>query len=596
MDGSMITVLLMLTVTIGLLAADVLRIDLVALLVMLLLGWTGILTAEEAFSGFSSNAVIAMMGVMMISQGLAKTGIIDRLSQMAVRITGGGKTIIVLSISLMAGLLSGVLITVGVAALFLPVMRQISRRQKIPASDLLMPMGFSAILGANLTMVGSAPLIVLNDLLRSGGQKPYGLLSVFPVGVLLLGAGLLYFWLLGSRILPDTSQRPTAQSHQEKLMETLHLSHHISCYRIPPDCPLIGKTLDEAAIWQRFQLHLLGMAGESGVEYVPWRETRFRSGQVLSLLGTEEASRHFSETCGLQPAKAGESLQSLAESHSAGFAEVIIPPRSAMADSSLREFSLRKKYAVEPLVLFSGGEEVREDFSDHHMRQGDTLVVYGLWQHIRELSRSPDFIVITPVAAPDHTPEKTKAAVACLLGAVAMTLVGFPVSLAFFSGAVAMILAKVVTLQEGYQAIEWKVIFLLAGLIPLGTAMQKTGTAAFLSENLMKLLAGRHPLFFLLAVAALASFFALFMSNVGAVVILTPLVMSMAAMAEVDPRGAALLAAVCASNALILPTHQVNALLLSPGGYRNTDFMRAGGGMSLIYVMISVTFFYFFMI
>lgn len=596
MDSSMIVVLLMLSATIVLLMADVLRIDLVAMLVMLLLGWSGILTAEEVFSGFSSNAVIAMMGVMMISQGLSKTGVIDRLSQAALQKTGGGKTTIVLGISLMAGLLSGVLITVGVAALFLPVMLKISRQRKIPASDLLIPMGFSAILGANLTMVGSAPLIVLNDLLRTGEQEPYGLLSVAPVGVLLLGAGLLYFWLLGSRVLPDTSQRSTAQSYQEKLMETLHLTHHITCYRIPPDCPLVGKTLEEAAIWQRFQLHLLGMAGDEGVQYVPWRETKFQDGQVLALLGTEEASSRFAKECGLQPAAAQGSLHTLTEFQSAGFAEVIIPPRSAMADTSLREFALRKKYAVEPLVLFSGGEEVREDFSDHQIHQGDTLVVYGLWRHIRELSQSPDFIVMTPLAAPAHTPEKTKAAVACLLGAVIMTLAGFPVSLAFFSGAVVMILAKVLTLQEGYQAIEWKVIFLLAGLIPLGTAMQKTGTAALLAESLMGIMAGRHPLLLLFTVAVLASFFALFMSNVGAVVILTPLVMSMASMGGVDPRGAALLAAVCASNALLLPTHQVNALLLSPGGYRNADFMKAGGGMSLIYVIISVVFFYFFMI
>lgn len=596
MDGSILTVLLILAATIVLLMADIIRIDLVAILAMLLLGWTGILTVEEVFSGFSSNAVIAMMGVMMLSQGLAKTGVIDRLSQLVVRKTGGRKTTIILLISLMAGLLSGVLITVGVAALFLPVMLQISRQRKIPSSDLLIPMGFSAILGANLTMVGSAPLIVLNDLLRSGNQEPYGLLSVAPVGILLLAAGLVYFRFLGKQVLPDTSQRTTAQTYQERLMETLHLSHHITHYQIPRDCRLVGKTLEEAALWERHQLHLLGLAGDQGVQYVPWRETTFKAGQVLALLGNEAAARQFSEECGLESAASRPSLKALEDFESAGFAEVIIPPRSPMADSTLREFSLRKKYAVEPVVLFSGGEEVREDFSDHRILQGDTLVVYGLWQHIRELSNSGDFIVMTPFTAPAQTPGKTRLAVACLVGAVIMTLAGFPVSLAFFSGAVVMVLTGVLSIQEGYQAIEWKVIFLLAGLIPLGVAMQKTGAAELLAKGLMGLIEGRHSVLLLAAVAVLASFFALFMSNVGAVVVLTPLVMSMAAMGGVDPRPVALLAAVCASNALILPTHQVNALLLSPGGYRNADFMKAGSGMSLIYVAIVVVYFYFFMI
>ena len=596
MDGSILTVLLILAATIVLLASDIIRIDLVAITAMLLLGWTGILRVEEVFSGFSSNAVIAMMGVMMLSQGLAKTGVIERLSQMVVHKTGGRKPAIVLFISLAAGLLSGVLITVGVAALFLPVMLQISRQRKIPASDLLIPMGFSAILGANLTMVGSAPLIVLNDLLRSGNQQPYGLLSVTPVGILLLAAGLVYFRFLGKQMLPDTSQRETAQSYQEKLMETLQLSHHITHYQIPRDCRLVGKTLEEAALWQNHQLHLLGLSSDGDVEYVPWRETTFQAGQVLALLGKEPAARQFAEEFGLKPAASHPSLRSMENFGSAGFAEVIIPPRSAMAECTLREFSLRKKYAVEPVVLFSGGEEVREDFSDHRILQGDTLVVYGLWQHIRELSSSEDFIVMTSFAASAHTPAKTKLAVACLLGAVIMTLAGFPVSLAFFSGAAVMLLTGVLTIREGYKAIEWKVIFLLAGLIPIGTAMQKTGAAELLAKGLMGLIEGRHPALLLATVAVLASFFALFMSNVGTVVVLTPLVMSMAAMGGLDPRPVALMAAVCASNALILPTHQVNALLLSPGGYRNADFLKAGSGMSLIYLVIVVVFFYFFMI
>lgn len=594
MDGSIITVLFILAMAVILLITDLIRIDLVAIMVMLTLGWTGILSADEAFAGFSSNAVVAMMGVMIISQGLANTGIILRMSQLMLKKISDNQKMIVLTVSLMAGVLSGILITVGVAALFLPVMLQISRQRKIPTSDLLIPIGFSAILGANLTMVGSAPLIVLNDLLLGGGMEPYGLLGVAPVGIALLAVGLLYFWFLGKKVLPDTSGKASS-SYQEQLMETLHLHRQIHHYKIPSHCPMDGKTIDEIDTWKRFHLHVLALANDKKVQYIPWRGTTFQPGQTMALLGDSSEARQFAEECGLEKAETMDTFDALHDLGSAGFAEVIVTPRSEIADSTLREFSLRKKYAVEPLILFSHGEEVRDDFSDHKIKQGDTLVVYGLWKDVDQMKDSGDFIVITPFSTSKHTPQKTPQAVACLVAAVLLTLIGFPVSLAFFTGAIVMVLAGVIKMQEAYKAIDWKVIFLLAGLIPLGTAMQKSGTAEWIAESIMGLIEGKHHLFFIVTVAALASFFSLFMSNVGAVVVLTPLVISMSSMADLDPRPMVLLAAVCASNAFVLPTHQVNALLLSPGGYKNRDFMKAGSGMTLIYLVVTVSYFYLFM-
>jgi di/tricarboxylate transporter len=173
-------------------------------------------------------------------------------------------------------------------------------------------------------------------------------------------------------------------------------------------------------------------------------------------------------------------------------------------------------------------------------------------------------------------------------------MTGASISLAFFTGAIAMILTRVLTIQEAYNAIEWKVVFLLAGLIPLGVAMQKTGAAAFLAEKVMSLVQGGHPMLILLTVAVLCTLFSLFMSNVGAIVVLAPLVMSMAQIGGLDPRPLALMAAVCAANSFILPTHQVNAFLMSSGGYRNADYIKAGSGITLLFLVIVVPLFYFF--
>jgi di/tricarboxylate transporter len=228
------------------------------------------------------------------------------------------------------------------------------------------------------------------------------------------------------------------------------------------------------------------------------------------------------------------------------------------------------------------------------MLPGDTIIVHGLWEKISDLKASYDFVVATPFVVEKKAQSKAGIASLCFLGAIVLALAGAPISMAFFTGAMAMVLSRVLAIQEAYQAIDWKVVFLLAGLIPLGVAMQKTGTAVFLAERVMTLIQGSHPIFMVLTVAVLSTLFSLFMSNVGAIVVLTPLVMGMAEIGGLDPRPLALMAAVCAANSFILPTHQVNALLMSSGGYRNADYFKAGSGMTLLFLLVVVPLFYFF--
>jgi len=594
MDAVILTVLIILIATVVMLVFEFVRIEVAALLCMLVLGWTGVLTPHEAFSGFSSNAVIAMMAVMILGQGIAKTGIMDRFSQAVLRRVGTNKSKVIGLMSLSVGLLSGLIQNIGAAALFLPGMLNISRQGKIPASAMIMPIGFAAILGGTLSMVGSGPLILINDLLHNAGLATFGLFSVTPVGILLLFSGISFFLLFGKFVLPDSPPQGQLVSEQDKLVAVLQLPHHIRHYTIPPNSPLIGKTTEQSGVWDKFNLHILGIARDKDVEYAPWRETKFETGQELALLGNEEDVIRFASVHKLMLQRQPYPFTSLHDPDRAGFAEVIIPPRSELVGQTIRKFALRKRHAVEPVMLFSKGEEIKGDFSDHQILPGDTIIVHGLWEKISDLKASSDFVVATPFVVRERDQSKAWVASLCFLGAIGLTLVGAPISMAFFTGAIAMVLARVLTIQEAYQAIEWKVVFLLAGLIPLGIAMQKSGTAAFLAERVMMLVQGGHPILVVLTVAVLSTLFSLFMSNVGAIVVLAPLVMSMAQISGLDPRPLALLAAVCTANSFILPTHQVNALLMSSGGYRNADYFRAGGGMTLLFLFVVVIVFYVF--
>lgn len=594
MDQANITVLIILSATIVVFVFDVVRIDIAALICMLALAWTGILTPQETLAGFSSNAVIAIMAVMILGQGVAKTGLMERYSQAILKRVGTKKTKLILVMSFSAGLLSAFIQNVGSAALLLPGVLNISRRGKIAASALIMPLGFAAILGGTLSMVGSSSLIVLNDLLRSTNMEPYGLFSVTPIGILLLLSGTAFFFFCGKYVLPDRPFKGKLASDQENLIETLNLPNQIWHYNIPKESPLIGLTTEHSGVWDKYNLHILGLSNGNEVAYAPWRETNFQAGQQIALLGDEKAVKSFTADYNLNRLDQAGRFLLLTNPEKAGFAEVIIPPRSELIDQTIRQYGLRKRFAVEPLMLFSRGEQILSDFSDHQIIPGDTFIVHGLWENISDLKSSSNYVVATQIKEERIDQSKALVAALCFLGAIVLALTGAPISLSFFTGAIVMVLTRVLTIQEAYQAIEWKVIFLLAGLIPLGVAMQKTGTAAFLAENMMSLVQGEHPLILVLSIAVLSTLLSLVISNVGTVVVLTPLVVSMAAIGGLDPRPLALMAAVCATNSFILPTHQVNAMLMSAGGYRNADYLKAGSGMTLIFLTVVVFVFYLF--
>ncbi|PKL85862.1 MAG: SLC13 family permease [Ignavibacteriae bacterium HGW-Ignavibacteriae-1] len=596
METEIIIVLIILSVTAIMMVVDVVRIDIVAIGCMLALGWSGILNSQEMFSGFSSNAVIAMLSVMILGRGIARTGIMDEFSKFIIKKAGTRKRNLVGLLSLSTGLLSGLIQNIGAAALFLPGILQVSRRTKIPASSLIMPIGFAAILGGTLTMVGSGPLILVNDLLRTDGHEAYNLFSVTPVGIVLLLSGISYFLLFGAKVLPKEQVGETGKTAQEKLVEKLNLPSNIKLLSINSESSLAGKTNEEADLWDKYHVNLLGIGKGADVVYAPWRETKFEDGQTLALLGSADNIEQFSKDFQLEDVSNSRYFSDGFNPNVSGFAEVIIPPDSALAGKCLREYSLRKRYAVEPIILFNKGERVDGDFSDAEIRQGDTLIVYGRWFKIKELKESADFVVLTAFDVDKKDKSKTLPAIGCFVFAITLAIVGFPISMAFLTGALCMVLTRVLNIGEAYEAIEWKVVFLLAGLIPLGVAMQKTGAATLLAESIMSVVIDLHPIFIVLMVGVLSTVFSLFMSNVGAIVVLAPLVMGMAVIAQIDPRPLVLMAAVCAANSFILPTHQVNAFLMSSGGYRNADYLKAGSGMTILFLAITVSLFFFFII
>jgi di/tricarboxylate transporter len=564
-----------------------LRADIVAVLIMVALPWLGLLEAKVAFSGLSSNAVLSLMGVMVMGAGIESTGLMNRVAHVIVRLAGNEERRLTMLTSAFVGSISAFMQNIGAVALFLPAVLGISRKTRIPASRLLMPMGFAAILGGTLTLVASGPMIILNDLLRQGGLPPLGLFSVTPIGLALLASGILYFALFGKVILPGKPGLEGKAAKENDWIETWDLPTGVISLEIPPGSPLAGRTLEEAAIWQDWGLHLLFLVEKGTALYAPWRHSVFSEGQVLGIAGDAERVLNFSGAYGLRPFedRAGKAETLLFDN--ASFAQYVILPRSPFSGRTIREIALRRNFGVEPLVLLSGDRERREDFSDEPLRTGDALVVHGPWENLRRLGREEGVALVTPLSGQPLRESKSIPASACFLLSIGLAVAGFPLSLSLLSGALAMVLFGVLSMDEAYRSIDWKTVFLLAGLIPLGLAMERTGGARFLAERLTGLAAGSPPLVILLILAGLSTLFSLFMSNVAATVLLVPFAIVVAKESGLDPRALAMLVGFCVANSFILPTHQVNALLLSPGGYRNADFIKAGSGMSILFVLVA---------
>ena len=586
-------VMVILGATVFLFILNFFRIDLVAILCMLALGWSGVLKPLEAISGFSSNAVLAMIAVMVMGFGISKTGIMEQFSSWILKIVSGSKRKLVFLVSLSVGLLSAFMQNIGAAALFLPAIIVIAKKENYHPSELIMPMGFAAILGGTLTMVASGPLIILNDFLRNANLEPYNLFSVTPIGLLLLLTGILYFYFSGFYILPKRDIK-IVKPEQEMLIESWQLPNKISHYLIPADSKLVNNTPEAAGIWEKYQLNMLALSIEKDIEYAPWRETHFKPGQKVALLGNEERVKEFADFYHLQLIEKSDIFPDIQNPQKAGFIESIIPPRSEFVGKNIRQLAIRKNFHIEPIMIFSQGKAVRGNFSDRTLVAGDILIFHGLWKNINHLKETGQIIVLTSIKTESEKKEKSLLAITCFAAGIGLALAGYPLSISLLTSAVAMVLTGVLNIEEFYQAIDWKVVFLIAGLIPLGIAMEKTGTAAFLAEKAMLIIQGKHPVMIIFSIALLSTLFSLFMSNVASTVVLVPLIINLSLLINMDARPLVLLVAVCAANSFILPTHQVNAMLITAGSYENSDYLKAGGIMTLLFLVVVTFIFYLF--
>ncbi|WP_019623888.1 SLC13 family permease [Thioalkalivibrio thiocyanoxidans] len=596
----MIVVLALLAFTIFLFVTEIIRVDLAAISVMVLLGLLtlvpglGLLVAQdELFSGFASNAVIAIIAVMIIGAGLDKTGVMHKVAAFIMRVGGTTEKSIIPTVSGTVGVISSFMQNIGAAALFMPVMSRISNRLGIPLSRLLMPMGFAAIVGGTITLVGSSPLILLNDLLPSD-MEPFQLFDVTPIGLALLATTIVYFVLLGRFVLPSVKSKATQrESAQDYFQRVYGLSYEIHEVFVPEKDPLVGRTVAE--IERETGIAIVGTYKHDELRMAPWTGYEIQPNSHLAVLASPARMEKLCADTRKRPTTRLDVFANALDTGRSGVAEVAIAPGSNLAGKTVTELAMRQTYGLSVMRIQRGSETFGEGLRDIPLETGDILVVHCTWESLARLEKDRDFVVITS-DYPHEELRPSKVPHALFFLALTVGLILFTdimLSVALLTGALGMILTGVISIDDAYRSVSWKTVFLLASLIPLGMAVENTGTAAWIAQNTLEMLGTVPPWVLQATIFALATFFTLVMSNVGATVLLVPLAINFAIAAQAagmdaDPRVFALTVAIATSNSFLIPTHQVNALIMGPGGYRVKDYMKAGGIMTLLFGIVAM--------
>jgi len=578
------------------------RADLVALVVLVMLGLTGLVAPEDVFNGFSSNATISVIATMILGMGLDRTGALNRLAGWLLRRAKGREDRLLMLTAGIAGLNSSVMQNPSVMALYMPVAARLASRSGLRLAQMLLPICVAIIMGGTLTMVGSSPLILLNDLLTAANANlPSGaatleslnMFAPLPIGLVLLAAGLAYFHFRGNhqlRELEDGSDGNVTPARTQSYFASAYgIDGDVYELVVTAESPLVGMTFGEAESIHDAPV-LLALKSENESRLAPPADARIWVGSVIGAMGQRRQVTDFAQNQFLRLSTRLRNFGDLFNPSRAGIAEAVVPPTSKFIGKSAAELSLRRKYGVRLLAINRDKQVIREDVRSMTLRAGDMLVLHSIWQDLAKTAKSLDFIIVTDYPKGEQRPHKFKIAMAIFAVTMLIALSSrVPTSVALMTGVAGMLVFGVLKMDEAYSAINWKTVFLMACLIPLGWAMDSSGAAAWVAGHTIERLPSGLPIWALeIAVALLTAAFSMVISHVGATIVVVPLAINLALAVGGNPTAFALIVALSASNNFMTQSNPVMSMIIGPAGYKARELWRIGLPISLIYTVIVV--------
>lgn len=621
MTGEMLTVFLILGVAVVLFVSDKLRLDVVAVLVLLALTLSGLLTPAQALAGFGEPLVVMIAALFVVGGALVQTGVADSFGAALGRLAGRGERRLVVAIMTMTGLLSALMSSTGTVAVMLPIVTALAWRRGISPSKLLIPTAFAALVGGMLTLIATPPNLIVSQVLEEAGRGPFGFFAFTPFGLAMLAVSILFMATVGIRLLPAraaaTAPVATGAARREPLATVaarFGLPQRLAHLTLPADSELVGARLGELRWPERLGVQLLALErqGEAPGAGPAWRgarsgvpsrhmvgrvgpHTRFVAGDKLLLQGDEPALAELAVAAGGVLEAASEDSPITAR---AAVAEVLLPPRSNWIGASLASLGFRERFGLQVLALQRGPETVHASsgdtpLADLKLRFGDTLLVQGAPAALARLgAERHDALVLSEAGERAPAPRAAKAPLTLvILGAMllVMTTGWLAPVVTVLLAVLALVLGGCISVEQSYRSIQWQSVVLIAGMLPLATALEQTGGVDYLADLIVNAFGGRAPLLLLAGVYLIVTTLGQFMSNTATAVLIAPVALQAALRLDLAPEPLLMMVALAAASSFCTPmATPVNTLVVGPGKYRFFDFVKIGVPLQALMLVVGL--------
>lgn len=585
MNFEMLIVFAVLALTVFLFVTEKLRVDLVALLALALLLMSGVITPAEGLSGFSNTATVTVAAMFILSAGLFKTGAVDRLGVLVNRLFKRNFWTAMLLVMCLVGFLSAFINNTPVIAIFLPVLLGTAAEIKTSASKILMPISFASMFGGVCTLIGTSTNILVSSIAEKNNLPAFSMFEFAPLGLIFFAVGTVYLLVVGIRLIPERGVAADGD-----LTDDFALREYLTEIVLLPEAASVGRALKDAPLVRELDIAVLKIrrAGDE-VIFQPTADETLQAGDVLLVRCDLEKIRRLQKRVGvsLKPqAKWGE--QSLTDENYL-LVEAVVAPNAALVGSTLEKSDFRENYQATVLAMRHRGRVLREKLSDAPLAAGDLLLVELRRDSLGAFKRSGDFIITSEQQTQEFRRGKVLIAAAIVAGVILAASLNFaPIVAAAVVGAILLVLTGCLTLDEAYQAIEWKIIFLLAGVLSLGVALEKSGAAALISSQIVGSVGAFGLVALVSAFYILTSLLTEAMSNNATAALLAPIAIATAATLGVNPQPFLVAVTFAASASFMTPVgYQTNTMIYEPGRYKFTDFVRVGTPLNIIFWLLA---------
>lgn len=583
-------VLLIVGFTLFMFIWEKIAIDITSLIAMALLMLTGVLTTKEGIAGFSNDATVTILFLFLLSAGLEKTGAVNLVGKAMIKYIGKNQKMAFVTVILVCGLISAFLNNTAVVIIFMPIVFKIAKFTNQSPSKLLMPLSFAAIMGGTLTLIGTSTNLVVNGVVVEHGYEPFGMFEVTPTGLILFITFFLYMYFIGIKLIP-------ARRSAESLTEDYDLKDFLTEIIIQPGSPFLGKRIFDTPLVTELSLEVVEISDAKGTLWLPDDYELLEENDSVMVRGSASDIMLLKQMQGVTFKQTFDVDDIDLKSNETALIEVVIGPNSSLARSTFKEIDFRELYEAIPLAVRRQGEIIEGRLDEIELRFGDDLLLEIKKDSFDQLKRGGDFVFTQEIEKEVIDKKKVWITSGILLMVILTSAFEIlPIIQGAIIGTILMFLFKCITIREAYREVDWRIIFVLAALLPLGTALEKTGAAEILAGYMETYISGYGPFITLFVLFAVTSIITSLMSNQATAALLSPIAISLGVQMGIDPKPLLFAVMFAASTCYLTPLgYQTNIMIYGPGNYKFVDFIKVGGLLSLISgIVVSLCLYYFY--